>query len=204
MCLSHIGVFHFEDNTMQQRVPDKINHRLIKTFTCKKLSERAKGKLQYQLWQKNEDSSLGLAISHNESTGGFSSELILIESILSKVKDLQQLTKPFHATVLKDLFFGRSANNHCFLAAILVNQKVLRTHTQVSRLLEVDSDFELWTLTLEDHLKNMVQSATTEEYQVQDITKQKIPNKKNAKQTLASVTQGSDIGGHDAVHQTEV
>ncbi len=191
---------------MQQRVPDKINHSLIKTFTCGKLSERANGKLQYQLWQNDEDLSLGLAISSNESTGGFSSELIRIENILNTLTELHQRLRPFHATVLKDLFIGRSANNHCFLAAILVDQKVIQPHTQVSRLLEVHSDFELWTLALEDHLKNvdtLIQNfAQARETPIdQDTVKPKKFNKKNVIQIFPPEVDDLTTGKIHEVHQ---
>ncbi len=56
---------------MQPRIHDKIGYNLIHTFTCNKLSERAEGQLHYQLWKHSEDQSFGIALSKNESTGGF-------------------------------------------------------------------------------------------------------------------------------------
>ena len=129
---------------MQQRVFDKVNQTLIKTFICNKLSERSKGQLHYQLWQDNEDLSLGIALSHNESSGGFSSELIKVDDILKTVKELLQSGKPFHATALKGLFIGKSVNNYSFLGAVLADQQVIRLHPQTARLLEVMEEYELW------------------------------------------------------------
>lgn len=129
---------------MQPRVPDKINHTLVNTLICPKLSERAKGNLHYQIWQNNDDASLGIAISKNETSGGFSAELVKIEDILQTVYALRKSGKAFHATALKDLFIGKSANNPCFLAAILVDQKVVHPHPNTQRLLEVSDDAEFW------------------------------------------------------------
>lgn len=135
---------------MQARVNDKVNQKLIQSLTCNKLSERSKGRLHYQIWQDQNDQSFGIAISKNESTGGFSSELIKVDDIFKILSTLSQQDKPFHAVVLKELFIGKSVNNSSFLAAILVDQKILKFHPQTIRLLEVCPDYELWQVTL-DH-----------------------------------------------------
>jgi len=145
---------------MQPRINDKIGYTLIKTFTCNKLSERAKGQLQYQLWQNNEDLSLGLALSKNESSGGFSAELIKIDDILSVLTTLYQSAKPFHAISLKGLFVGKSANNASFLGAVLVDQDVILLHPQTARLLEVNTEYELWPLSFEELLIDKNESTT--------------------------------------------
>lgn len=129
---------------MQPRVPDKINHSLINSIVCPKLSERSKGNLHYQIWRNNDDASLGIAISKNESSGGFSGELVKLEDILQTLYALRKSGKAFHATALKGLFIGKSANNPCFLAAILVDQKVIYPHPNTQRLLEVSDDAEFW------------------------------------------------------------
>ena len=135
---------------MQPRVPDKINHSLITTFICPKLSERSKGNLHYQLWRNNDDQSLGIAISKNESSGGFSAELVKVTDILQTLNSLRRTGRAFHATALKPLFIGKSANNSCFLAAILVDQKVIHPHPNTQRLLEVSDDVEFWELILKE------------------------------------------------------
>ena len=139
--------------TMQPRIHDKIGYNLIHTFTCNKLSERAEGQLHYQLWQHSEDQSFGIALSKNESTGGFSAELIKVDDIIQLLGKLYQEGKPFHATALKSLFIGKSVNNSSFLGAVLVDQNVIHTHPQTARLLEVNEDYELWSIGLESHLK---------------------------------------------------
>ena len=73
---------------MQPRIFDKVNQTLIKTWSCNKLSDRAKGQLKYQLWQDNDDQSFGIALSENESSGGFSTELIKVDQIISTLQKL--------------------------------------------------------------------------------------------------------------------
>ncbi|MDU7367842.1 MAG: hypothetical protein E7L19_12035 [Acinetobacter baumannii] len=169
---------------MQQRVFDKVNQTLIKTFICNKLSERSKGQLHYQLWQDNEDLSLGIALSHNESSGGFSSELIKVDDILKTVKELLQSGKPFHATALKGLFIGKSVNNYSFLGAVLADQQVIRLHPQTARLLEVMEEYELWPLRLEE----IVSKTDVQENIVTKIPAKRGPKPKN--QSIESEVEG--------------
>lgn len=130
--------------TTKQHANQKAGHSLISESSCNKLSPTAKGKIQYQVWQHNDDKSYSICISGNESSGGFSNELVLTTDIIKKLKHLVADNKPFHATALKDLFIGKSVNNHCFLAAILVNEQVIQPHPMTARLLEVNPNFELW------------------------------------------------------------
>ncbi|MDV7509703.1 hypothetical protein R4524_07155 [Acinetobacter baumannii] len=176
---------------MQQRVFDKVNQTLIKTFICNKLSERSKGQLHYQLWQDNEDLSLGIALSHNESSGGFSSELIKVDDILKTIKELLQAGKPFHATALKDLFIGKSVNNYSFLGAALVDQQVIRLHPQTARLLEVMEEYDFWTLRLEEIL------STTDP---QENLKTKIPAKRGPKPKNQTIGSAIEEQMSDEVH----
>lgn len=144
---------------MQPRIYDKVGYTLIKTFTCNKLSERAKGLLHYQLWQNNDDKSFALALSKNESSGGFSAELIQVTAITDVLTELYRTAKPFHATALKGLFIGKSVNNASFLGAVLVDQGVIQLYPQTTRLLEVTNQFELWPLTLDEHTQAQMLSA---------------------------------------------
>ncbi|MDC4276332.1 hypothetical protein OW684_09775 [Acinetobacter baumannii] len=176
---------------MQQRVFDKVNQTLIKTFICNKLSERSKGQLHYQLWQDNDDLSLGIALSHNESSGGFSSELIKVDDILKMVKVLFQSGKPFHATALKELFIGKSVNNYSFLGAALVDQQVIRLHPQTARLLEVIEEYELWPLRLEEIVGKT---------DVQETMETRIPAKRGPKTKNQAVETGVEEQSHDEVH----
>lgn len=141
---------------MQPRIFDKANQTLIKTWSCNKLSDRSKGKLKYQLWQDNDDQSFGIALSENESSGGFSAELIKVDEIISTLQKLYQDAKPFHAVALKGLFVGKSVNNASFLGAALVDQGVIRLHPQTARLLEVNDEYELWPLSFEEFVPESI------------------------------------------------
>lgn len=175
---------------MQPRIYDKVGYTLIKTFTCNKLSDRAKGQLHYQLWQSNDDQSFGLALSKNESSGGFSAELIKVEDILSLLATLYQSAKPFHAISFKGLFVGRSANNASFLGAILVDQGVIHLHPQTARLLEVNTEYELWPLSFEKLLLSNNETSA-------EVDASEKPSNKRGPKTKTS----TELEDGNAVHQ---
>lgn len=162
---------------MQPRIHDKVGYTLIQTFTCTKLSDRAKGLLHYQLWQHNEDLSFGIALSKNESSGGFSAELVKVNDIINLLGKLYLADKPFHATALKELFIGKSVNNSSFLGAVLVDQQVIHAHPQTARLLEVNNDYELWSIGLESHLKSSNSESTETEVTNDSKSSKKRQNK---------------------------
>lgn len=171
---------------MQPRIHDKVGYSLVHTFTCNKLSDRAKGQLHYQLWQHNDDQSFGIALSKNESSGGFSAELIKVDDIIQLLGKLYQEGKPFHAVALKTLFIGKSVNNSSFLGAVLVDQQVIRPHPQTARLLEVNEDYELWSIGLESHLKTGTDAAPS---QAEDPVAVKPSKKRNGKVAEKPVTE---------------
>ena len=179
---------------MQPRIYDKVGHTLIQTFTCNKLSVRAKGQLQYQLWQNNDNQSFSLALSANESSGGFSAELIQVDQILETLARLSQDAKPFHAVALKGLFMGKSVNNASFLGAVLVDQNVIQPHSQTIRLLEVKADYQHWTTHLSQHIKTK-----TELVQGESIHPPKPLSKKPSKNKVSLDETEAD----NAVHQDQ-
>lgn len=154
---------------MQPRIFDKVNQTLIKTWSCNKLSDRAKGQLKYQLWQDNDDQSFGIALNENESSGGFSTELIKVDQIISTLQKLYQTAKPFHAVVLKELFIGKSVNNASFLGAALVDQGVIRLHPHTTRLLEVNEDFLQWPQLFETQSSNQKRSTKSKNSQQSNV-----------------------------------
>lgn len=46
----------------QPRIHDKVGYCLVETLICNKLSERAEGKLHYQIWQHQDDQSFGISL----------------------------------------------------------------------------------------------------------------------------------------------
>ena len=153
---------------MQPRIHDKVGYQLIQTFQCNKLSDRAQGQLHYQVWKHNDTGVLGIALSKNESSGGFSAELILVEDVMQTLEILGKAQTPFHATAFKSLFIGKSVNNSSFLGAVLVDQQVIRLHPQTTRLLEIIDDYTLWptrlkNLSVDDKQTKKRQGKQTEE-----------------------------------------
>lgn len=185
---------------MQPRINDKVGYNLINTFICNKLSDRAQGQLHYQLWQHNEDQSFGIALSKNESSGGFSAELITVNDIIQVLGKLYQDGKSFHATALKELFIGKSVNNSSFLGAVLVDQQVIRPHPQTARLLEVNEDYELWSIGLESHLKTE-SDVDLEAPQYEITTEFKAPKKRQNKTTEKITMAVSTEGDVNEIHQ---
>ncbi len=189
---------------MQPRIFDKANQTLINTWSCNKLSDRAKGQLKYQLWQDNDDQSFGIALSENESSGGFSAELIKVDQIISTLQKLYQAAKPFHAVALKGLFVGKSVNNASFLGAALVDQGVIRLHPQTARLLEVNDEYELWPLSFDDVVQqSSAPSGSSNENK--PASGKRGPKPKNQQPTEnddpESVTNAED---ENAVHQNPI
>lgn len=189
---------------MQPRIFDKMNQTLIKTWSCNKLSDRAKGQLKYQLWQDNDDQSFGIALSENESSGGFSTELIKVDQIVSSLQKLYQTAKPFHAVALKELFVGKSVNNASFLVAALVDQGVIRLHPQTARLLEVNDEYELWPLSFDDVVQQSLSPAESS-HDIKPASGKRGPKPKNQQSTQ---NDGSDCLANmedaNAVHQEPI
>lgn len=82
---------------------------------CQKLSQLAQGLIGYE-WGVDEEKSYHVRLVSNQSSGMFSQEWVKYDLIDQLLK---QQTLPFKATVFKELFIRRSANNHGFLTAVL-------------------------------------------------------------------------------------
>ena len=189
---------------MQPRIFDKMNQKLIKTWSCNKLSDRAKGQLKYQLWQDNDDQSFGIALSENESSGGFSTELIKVEQIILTLQKLYQSGKPFHAVALKELFVGKSVNNASFLGAALVDQGVIRLHPQTARLLEVNDEYELWPLSFDDVVQQS-SSLSESSHDIKPVSAKRGPKPKNQQSTQDDHSDSSaNMEDENAVHQEPI
>lgn len=189
---------------MQPRIFDKANQTLIKTWSCNKLSDRSKGQLKYQLWQDNDDQSFGIALSENESSGGFSAELIKVDQIISTLQKLYQTAKPFHAVALKGLFVGKSVNNASFLGAALVDQGVIRLHPQTARLLEVNDEYELWPLSFDEFAPAGLIASDTDS-DTKSVGGKRGPKPKNQQPTQdESPKSVQKEGGQDEVHQNPI
>jgi hypothetical protein len=90
--------------------------------TCPKLTARGKGDLSYELGIDEDTADSYVRISGNDSSGAYSNEWLDIGKIRTLLTTQE---KPFPAIVMEGLFHGRSTNNHGYLAAILIAEKVL-------------------------------------------------------------------------------
>ena len=100
---------------------------------------------------------------------------------------------------MKSLFIGKSVNNSSFLGAVLVDQKVIHTHPQTARLLEVNEDYELWSIGLESHLKAGQEDIDSSHA---DKTTGLKSTKKRQHKTAEKVESTSmDEGSEDAIDQ---
>lgn len=117
---------------------------LLSSQTCSKLSATAEGKLSFNIWLDPHDQSLYLALTHNESGGYFSHELVAINTIIDCLRSLKATNKAFPAVRLRTTFQGKSANNPSFLAAVLRHLNVLKPCTSNTSLHLVADDLETW------------------------------------------------------------
>ena len=117
---------------------------LLSSQTCSKLSATAEGKLSFNIWLDPHDQSFYLALTHNESGGYFSHELVPVKTIIDCLRPLKAANQAFPAVRLRTTFQGKSANNPSFLAAVLRHLKILTPCTSNTSLHLVADDLEQW------------------------------------------------------------
>jgi len=98
--------------------------RIIKKSTCPKLSTRAKGALTYHIGYSATDKSFHVRITANAG-GFFSNEYINLDDVLACI-ETNSPDAPFKALLFKSLYHSKGANNHGFLAAVLLAEGVLK------------------------------------------------------------------------------
>lgn len=96
----------------------------LKSATAAKLGQRATGNLHYELLCDQQRSQLLVRITHNESGGYFSRELVPFDKVQAAVAHLLP-EQPFPSKMFKDAFTGKSQNNAGFLACVLRSEGVL-------------------------------------------------------------------------------
>ncbi len=93
---------------------------LVRTATCKKISSRASGSIEYRVAYAPDKSDVFISISANIGGGGyFSKEWIPASRIASCFAQLPGEQAIFATKQLRELFIGRSVNNPPFIAAVL-------------------------------------------------------------------------------------
>jgi len=99
--------------------------RILHQGTSKKLTNRGRGDLSYELGIDETTSEAYVRISANASSGVFSREWLALSAIRALLARRTEPKKPFPAITMESLFTRRSANNHGYLAAVLITEAVL-------------------------------------------------------------------------------
>ncbi|MDA3788839.1 MAG: hypothetical protein PF503_10150 [Desulfobacula sp.] len=105
--------------------------------SCQKLTSRGVGELQYEIGFDDAIDEAYLRITGNESSGAFSTKWIAlsdIQTIIAKVEN-----EAFRAVVLRDLYLGRSSNNHGYLGSVLKEEKVVAALPKQPTVLRLES-----------------------------------------------------------------
>ena len=107
-----------ESETEEQ--PQDVKEDEIKVLyssECEKLTTRGVGQLLYEIGYNATTNESFIRITGSGSTGAFSNMWIGINDIQSIIKNTEDET--FRAIIFKDLYTGKSSNNHGFLGAVL-------------------------------------------------------------------------------------
>ncbi|EGV27824.1 hypothetical protein ThidrDRAFT_4362 [Thiorhodococcus drewsii AZ1] len=114
----------------------------IRQATIAKLSERAIGRMTYQIGV-GESKTVYLAVTANDGGGYFSREWIALPRIRAVLADIWDADTPFTTSLLRAVYHNKSANNGGFLAAMLRHEGLL-TAADPPHLHRITSDWEAW------------------------------------------------------------
>ena len=155
--------------------------------TCPKLTARGKGDLSYELGIDEDTGESYVRISGNDSSGAYSNEWLDLGKIRTLLAGQQ---KTFSAIVMEGLFRGRSTNNHGYLAAILMAEKVLVVLPGKPILLSI-GDWEpvlLKIKTLKDKMVSLTDHIAIAARQKAEKKAELIANMRSAKKEPADQT----------------
>jgi hypothetical protein len=97
----------------------------VAQHTVAKLSERATGRLAYQIGV-GASGVVYLSVTDNEGGGYFSKEPVPLHKIQTVLANPLATGEPFATSLLRRAFVSRSNNNGCFLAAVLRHEGLLK------------------------------------------------------------------------------
>lgn len=120
---------------------------IVRDEQVPKLSERASGKISYQIGHTPDMQETFIALTGNEGGGYFSGEWVPLSKVMDKLAELSA-QEPFPAVALKTVFAGKSANNASFLAAALVAEGVLAKDEEKAFKLKLKPGFQNWAKNL--------------------------------------------------------
>ena len=119
-----------EQEVTQEQKPQNNEEPTIRILyhgSCPKLSARGAGNLEYDIGINDKTDEASVRISGNESSGAYSSNWVLLKEIRNVLDNAPK--KTFKAIILKELYMGKSTNNHGYLTAILKAEGVVAVMT---------------------------------------------------------------------------
>lgn len=117
---------------------------IVKQGKAPKLSVGADGEITYQVALSPEKKLIYVALQDSGSQGYFSREWVSADAIIEILEPLQQRAEPFVSKVFRPAFVGKSSNNAPFLAAVLLEEKLLGRDEKHETKLRVIGDATAW------------------------------------------------------------
>jgi hypothetical protein len=156
--------------------------RILKIATCPSLSGRST--LTYHIGCK-EDQSLCLRIYSNSGTGIFSKAWVALAQL---DESMQSEDKPITASMLRELFKGKSVNTTGFIIAALIHEGLIRIDDESKRTYQkVDpAEFKKTIQALIDAGTNLTIDAPMTQEKVTKAKKDTPPKKPSTKKASAS------------------
>lgn len=124
--------------------PTLLDLLIVKQGKAPKLSIGADGEITYQVALSPDKKLTYLALQDSGSQGYFSREWISADAIIEILEPLQQRAEPFVSKVFRPAFVGKSSNNAPFLAAVLLEEKLLGRDEKHETKLRVIGDATAW------------------------------------------------------------
>ncbi|MBQ0721694.1 MAG: hypothetical protein KBT88_16150 [Gammaproteobacteria bacterium] len=126
-----------------QEEPDLL---ILHRATCPKLSDRAKGGLDYQVGYSPAATELYLRVVSNQSGGYFSKEWVPLTAIQTCLASVIQSDGSFTAPTLVPAFISKSQNNAGFLAAVLREEGLIAKAADKQHVLQLGVvSFSAWS-----------------------------------------------------------
>lgn len=124
--------------------PTLLDLLIVKQGKAPKLSIGADGEITYQVALSPDKKLIYVALQDSGSQGYFSREWISADAIIEILEPLQQRAEPFVSKVFRPAFVGKSSNNAPFLAAVLLEEKLLGRDEKHETKLRVIGDATAW------------------------------------------------------------
>ena len=124
--------------------PTLLDLLIVKQGKAPKLSVGADGEITYQVALGPDKKLIYVALQDSGSQGYFSREWISADAIVEILEPLQQRAEPFVSKVFRPAFVGKSSNNAPFLAAVLLEEKLLERDEKHETKLRVMGDAAAW------------------------------------------------------------